>query len=68
MAFPFRTTVLLLVASLVAGALAQSIGVEPVFIFSGALAGCMGCLLARKLPELRQASYPVLQEKGVLII
>ena len=56
------------VASLAAGALAQSIGVEPVFIFSGALAGCMGCLLARKLPELRQVSYPVLREKGVLII
>lgn len=54
------------VASLVDGALAHRIGVEPIFVLSGALFACMGYSLSRKLPELRQASYPVLREKGVM--
>lgn len=55
------------VASLAAGTLAHRTGIEPVFILFGALSGCMGFLLCRKLPELRQVSYPVLREKGVPI-
>lgn len=53
-------------ASLAEGALAQRIGVEPVFVLSAALFACMGYSLYRKLPELREASYPVLREKGLL--
>lgn len=53
-------------ASLADGALAHLIGVEPVFVLSGVLFACMGYNLYRKLPELREASYPVLREKGLL--
>ncbi len=53
-------------ASLAAGAIAHLLSVPVVFVLAGLLFAAMGLMLYRKLPELREAAYPVLRAKGLL--
>jgi len=54
------------VGSLLAGSLAQIVGVKPVFVASGITAIVVGYVLTRRLPELRAQARPVLAEKRLL--
>ncbi len=54
------------IGSLAAGGIAHVVGVQPVFLASGAVFAVIGFSLKRKLPYLREKAHPVLREKGLL--